>query len=94
MQNYRKGERISRIYFVYLHILTSGLRDTGSSVPRKRGGKTAETATSHRRKGSGMGRSVEELKRLAPNSIIKDGLSIRGTLAHSSDQLIQEWLEK
>lgn len=44
--------------------------------------------------GSGMGRSVEELKRLAPNSVIKDGLSIRGTLAHSSDQLIREWLEK
>gem|GEM_PF-2712317 len=56
MQNYRKGERISRIYFVYLHILTSGQRDTGSSVPRKRGGKTAETATSHRRKGSSTGR--------------------------------------
>ena len=56
MQNYRKGERISRIYFVYLHILTSGLRDTGSSVQRKRGGKTAETATSHRRKDSSTGR--------------------------------------
>lgn len=44
--------------------------------------------------GSGMGRSVDELRSLSPNSIIKPGLSIRGSLARNSDDAIEEWLKK
>ncbi|HIU45239.1 MAG TPA: flavodoxin, partial [Candidatus Enteromonas pullicola] len=44
--------------------------------------------------GSGMGRSVDELRSLSPKSIIKPGLSIRGTLARNSDDAIEEWLKK
>lgn len=42
--------------------------------------------------GSGMGRSVEDLKRLCPEAEISDGLAIIGGRASGSKKNLQEWI--
>ena len=42
--------------------------------------------------GSGLGNSVSDIKRLCQNAIVLDGLSIRGSDASISDNLLDSWL--
>lgn len=42
--------------------------------------------------GSGMGSSIEELKRFCPTATVKDGLPIRGSQVARSDTAIRNWL--
>lgn len=42
--------------------------------------------------GSGLGNSVNDIKRLCQNAIVLDGLSIRGSDASISDNLLDSWL--
>lgn len=44
--------------------------------------------------GSGLGKSVEDLKKLCPNSFIQMGLAIEGHQVHQSDIKINKWLEE
>ena len=55
-------------------------------------GKTIIPFCTH--EGSKLGRSVADLKKLCPKSHIREGLAIRGSAAHNSDQRIKEWLKK
>lgn len=53
-------------------------------------GKTIYPFCTH--EGSGMGSSVEELRKLCPEATIKDGLPIRGSRVERSDTAIKHWL--
>ena len=44
--------------------------------------------------GRGMGSSERELIQTLPNSIIKSGLAIKGTNAHSSNNQIEKWINE
>lgn len=44
--------------------------------------------------GSGLGRSMDDLKRFIPEATILDGIAIRGGSAKSSQKQVQEWLTK
>lgn len=44
--------------------------------------------------GSGLGHSVDDIRRTCPDAEVEDGLAIRGSVAASSDRLIREWLKK
>ena len=55
-------------------------------------GKTIKPMCTH--EGSGMGSSERELKQMLPNSIIKLGLAIKGTNAHSSNNQIERWINE
>ena len=55
-------------------------------------GKTIKPMCTH--EGSGMGSSERELRQTLPNSIIKSGLAIKGTNAHSSDNQIEKWINE
>ena len=59
-------------------------------------GKTILPFCTH--EGSGMGRSVKDLKNALPNSVIKPGLPIKGTRVHHQDSDIpaevETWLKK
>jgi len=44
--------------------------------------------------GSGMGNSERDLKNLYPKAVWKEGLSVRGHQAVSSEMLIAEWAKK
>jgi flavodoxin len=55
-------------------------------------GKTIIPFCTH--EGSELGRSVADLKKMCPKSTIPEGLAIRGSAAHNSDDRIEEWLKK
>ena len=55
-------------------------------------GKTIIPFCTH--EGSELGRSVEDLKKMCPKSHIFEGLAIRGSSAHNSDDRIETWLKK
>ncbi len=55
-------------------------------------GKTIIPFCTH--EGSELGRSVADLKKLCSKSTILEGLAIRGSAAHNSDDRIEEWLKK
>ena len=55
-------------------------------------GKTIIPFCTH--EGSELGRSVADLKKLCPKSTILEGLAIRGSAAHHSDDRIELWLKK
>ena len=55
-------------------------------------GKTIIPFCTH--EGSELGRSVAYMKKLFPKSAILEGLAIRGSAAHNSDDRIDEWLKK
>ncbi|WIH83565.1 NAD(P)H-dependent oxidoreductase [Brachyspira pilosicoli] len=44
--------------------------------------------------GGGVGRSINDIKKLCPNSTILDSLSISGRRVNSSEDSIKEWLRK
>lgn len=53
-------------------------------------GKTIVPFCTH--EGSGLGRSIKDLKKLSPNSEIVTGLAIRGSKVDRADKYIEEWL--
>ena len=55
-------------------------------------GKTIIPFCTH--EGSELGRSVADLKKLCPKSTMLEGLAIRGSAAHNSDDRIENWLKK
>lgn len=55
-------------------------------------GKTILPFCTH--EGSGLGHSMEDMRRLCPGVEVKDGLAIRGSSVASSDKLIEEWLKR
>lgn len=56
------------------------------------GGKTVIPFCTH--EGSGLGRSVEDIKKVCPKAVIKNGLAIRGCSAEKSEKTIKDWLKK
>jgi len=44
--------------------------------------------------GSALSTSVEDIKKVIPNAIVKEGLAIRGSKVSESDLLISTWLNK
>lgn len=44
--------------------------------------------------GSGLGKSVEDISKLCPNSNVLEGLAIRGSKAENSQDIIFEWINK
>ena len=55
-------------------------------------GKTVVPFITH--EGSGLGRSVADLKSFCPNATILEGLAIRGSRVNSSQDEIAKWLNK
>jgi flavodoxin len=55
-------------------------------------GKTIAPFCTH--EGSGLGRSVEEIKQLCPQSTVLEGLAIRGQNAKNAKNEVSEWLQK
>lgn len=55
-------------------------------------GKTIIPFCTH--EGSEFGRSITDLKKLCPTSHIQEGLAIRGSAVHSSDDRIKDWLKR
>jgi Flavodoxins len=54
-------------------------------------GKTIIPFCTH--EGSGIGNSERDIKKLCPNAIVLEGISIRGSSVESSDSMIQSWLK-
>lgn len=44
--------------------------------------------------GSALSSSVEDIKKIVPNAIVKEGLAIRGSKVKDSDSSIKVWLDK
>lgn len=44
--------------------------------------------------GSGLGGSIDDIKRLCPNAKVKNGLAIRGGSVQRSEQEIKKWTEE
>lgn len=44
--------------------------------------------------GSGLGRSMDDLRKFEPNAVILDGIAIRGGSAEGSQSQVQQWLKK
>lgn len=55
-------------------------------------GKTIIPFCTH--EGSGLGRSVTDIKKLCPQSTIEDGLAIRGKNVKNAKEDLSEWLRK
>lgn len=53
-------------------------------------GKTVKPFATN--EGSGLGNSVSDIKRLCQNATVSDGLSIRGSDANISDNLLDNWI--
>lgn len=43
--------------------------------------------------GSGLGKSVQDIKKACPRAVVKQGLAIRGGNVDNADKQIKEWLE-
>ncbi len=43
--------------------------------------------------GSGLGRSLEDIKKICPKADVREGLSIKGSTVKSSEAAIKEWLQ-
>ena len=44
--------------------------------------------------GSGLGKSVEDIRRLCPDSEVRNGLSITGSEVSEAYEKLKKWLEK
>jgi len=55
-------------------------------------GKTILPFCTH--EGSALSSSVEDIKKIVPTAIVKDGLAIRGSKVKDSDASIKAWLDK
>ncbi len=53
-------------------------------------GKTIKPFCTH--EGSGMGCSVDDIRRLCPDSAVKEGLAIRGSNVRESRKEIEKWI--
>lgn len=53
-------------------------------------GKTIKPFCTH--EGSGMGTSVEDIKKLCPTANVEDGLAIRGGSVSSAESIIKQWI--
>lgn len=54
-------------------------------------GKTIAPFCTH--EGSGLGRSINDIRRLCPDSIVLKGLAIRGSLVSGADREVEDWLK-
>lgn len=54
-------------------------------------GKTIIPFCTH--EGSALGHSVQDIKTACPNSVVKNGLAIRGSNVNNSDSQITEWIK-
>lgn len=55
-------------------------------------GKTILPFCTH--EGSALSSSVEDIKKIVPTAIVKEGLAIRGSKVKESDSSIKAWLDK
>ncbi len=55
-------------------------------------GKTIIPFSTH--EGSGLGSSVEDIKKLCPNSTVLEGLAVRGSNVNNAQNEVLEWLRK
>jgi flavodoxin len=55
-------------------------------------GKTIIPFCTH--EGSGLGSSVEDIKKLCPNSTVLEGLAVRGSNVNNAQNEVLEWLRK
>ena len=44
--------------------------------------------------GSGMGRSVDDIRKIVPDAVVSDGLSVRGHTANECDDVLKEWVSE
>lgn len=44
--------------------------------------------------GSALSSSIEDIKKIVPTAIVKEGLAIRGSKIEDADNQIKEWLDK
>ncbi len=55
-------------------------------------GKVVKPFCTH--EGSGLGSSVRDIKKLCSNAVVESGLSIHGSNASNSQELIKKWVEE
>lgn len=55
-------------------------------------GKTILPFCTH--EGSGLGHSIEDIRRVCPEAEIKEGFAVKGSAAVSSDKQVKEWLKQ
>lgn len=55
-------------------------------------GKTIKPFCTH--EGSGLGSSMNDIKKLCPDADVKEGLAIRGSNANRSKEEIEKWIKK
>jgi flavodoxin len=55
-------------------------------------GKTIKPFCTH--EGSGLGRSVGDIKRICPNATVEKGLAIHGSSVNQSEQIIKKWVKE
>jgi flavodoxin len=55
-------------------------------------GKTIVPFCTH--EGSGLGRSVEDIRKLCPQSTIVEGLAVRGSSVKNAQNDVSDWLRK
>jgi len=55
-------------------------------------GKSIRPFCTH--EGSGLGRSVTDIRRLCPDSAVEDGLAIRGGSVSGAQRAVQEWIAR
>ena len=53
-------------------------------------GKTILPFCTH--EGSALSNSVDDIKKVVPSALVKDGLAIRGSKVEDADRFIKEWL--
>ncbi len=44
--------------------------------------------------GSGLGRSVQDLRKLCPQAVILEGLAIRGGVVRSAEKSVKAWIDR
>lgn len=54
-------------------------------------GKTIIPFCTH--EGSGLGSSVQDIKKVCPKAVVKQGLAIRGSNVNNSDRQVSEWVK-
>lgn len=55
-------------------------------------GKTIIPFCTH--EGSGLGHSVNEIRKLCPSAIVLDGIAVRGSISADSDEIVQQWVDR
>lgn len=55
-------------------------------------GKTILPFCTH--EGSGLGHSIEDIRRVCPDAEIREGFAVKGSVAVSADKQVKEWLKQ